>query len=93
MSEIVADGLTRVYWVPSGSTEPIDLSGKVTSMRFERVTEENFLDGWAKPIRITLRGRSDRLSPLAYRLLLGCAHPRIRRMHAAYGQRRGRGRW
>lgn len=91
MSEIVADGLTKVYWV--STTGLAELSGQVTSMRFERVTEENFLDGWAKPIRITLRGRSDRLSPLAYRLLLGQSHPRIRRMHSAYGRRRGRGRW
>ena len=90
MNKITADGLTRVHWLPSGP-KPIDLTDHVTSMRFERVTEENFLDGWARPIRITLRGRSDRLSPLAYRLLLGCTHPRIKRMHAAYGRRHGRG--
>jgi hypothetical protein len=53
MSEIIADGLTRVYWVSRGMNGPVDLSGHVTSMRFERVTEENFLDGWARPIRIT----------------------------------------
>lgn len=83
---------TRAYWTSAGSA-PVELSGHVTSMRFEPVTEENFLDGWAKPIRITLRGRSDRLTPLAYRLLLGRSHPRIRRMHTAYSRRRGRGRW
>lgn len=82
----------RVSWVSTGGGEPIDLTGQVT-IRFESVTEENFLDGWAKPIRITLRGRSDRLSPAYYRLLLGCSHPRIRRMHSAYSRRRGRGRW
>jgi hypothetical protein len=92
VNEIIADGQTRISWVTTAGP-PVDLSGHVTSMRFECVTEENFLDGWAKPIRITLRGRSDRLSPLAYRLLLGRPHPRIRCMHSAYGRRRGRGCW
>jgi hypothetical protein len=91
MSEVIADGQTRVYWVTTEGAQ--ELSSNLTSMRFQRVTEENFLDGWARPIRITLRGRSDRLTPKAYRMLLGQTHPRIRRMHTAYSRRRGRGRW
>lgn len=87
MSEIIADGLTRISWIPAGGP-PGDLGGHATGVRFERVTEENFLDGWTKPIRITLRGRSDRLSPLAYRLLLRRTHPRVTRMHAAYRAKR-----
>jgi hypothetical protein len=73
----------------------VDITRSVTKVAttFHRVTEENFLDGWAPPIRITLRGRSRGLSPLAYRVLFGETHPRIRRMHSAYGRRRGRGRW
>jgi hypothetical protein len=87
MSEIILDGLTRISWMPAGGP-PVELSSHVTSMRFEPVTEETFLDGWAKPIRITLRGRADGLSPLAYRLLLRRTHPRISRMHAAYRAKR-----
>jgi hypothetical protein len=85
-------GTTSITFGGVDITPMVDTS-KPIAMRFERVTEENFLDGWAKPIRITLRGRSDRLSPLAYRLLLGRTHPRIQRIHTAYSRRRGRGRW
>lgn len=85
-------GTTSIYLDGADITPAID-AGKPITMRFERVTEENFLNGWAKPIKITLRGRSDRLSPLAYRLLLGRSHPRIRRMHSAYSRKRGRGHW
>jgi len=85
-------GVTSISFGGVDITPAIDTSKPIV-MGFERVTEENFLDGWAKPIRITLRGRSDRLSPPAYRLLLSRTRPRIRRMHSAYGRRRGRGRW
>jgi hypothetical protein len=91
MTEIITDGLTRVSWIPAGGP-PVDLGGLVKNVRFERVTEENFLDGWARPIRITVRGQADRLTPLTYRLLLGRTHPRLARMHAAYRRRQGRGR-
>lgn len=87
MSEIIVDGLTRVSWIPAVGPA-VALDGRVTSVCFERVTEENFLDGWSKPIRITLRGRSDRLTPLAYRLLLGRRHPRIKRIRTAYRAKR-----
>lgn len=43
-----------------------------------------------KPITLRLKGRA---TPALYRMLLGRTHPRIRRMHSAYGRRRGRGRW
>lgn len=85
-------GTTSITFGGRDITPMID-TGKPIIMHFERVTEENFLDGWARPIRITLRGRNDRLSPLAYRLLLRRTHPRIRRIHTAYSRRRGRGRW
>lgn len=46
--------------------------------------------GWFTPI--TVRG-TVKLTPLGFRTLFGRSHPRIRRMHAAYSRRRGRGRW
>ena len=39
------------------------------------------------------RGTVDAVHPRTYRTLLGRQHPRVRRMHAAYGRRRGRGCW
>jgi hypothetical protein len=77
----------NLSWTPEGGPA-VDLGGYVTGVSFERVTEGNFLDGWNKPIRITLRGRSDGLSPLAYRLLLRRNHPRVSRMHGAYRAKR-----
>jgi len=77
----------NLTWTPEGG-QPIDLTGHVVSVHMERVTEENFLDGWLKPIRIKSRGM---LSPLGYRVLFGRTHPRISRMHAAYrAKRKGR---
>lgn len=39
---------------------------------------------------MSFRGKLD---PHVYRALFGRQHARIRRMRAAYGRRRGRGRW
>lgn len=53
------------------------------------------LDHPCEPIRmtyvvppITVRLRTRKLTPRTYRILFGQTHPRIRRMHAAYGRRR-----
>lgn len=52
-------------------------------------TEEPFPGGFnMKPITLRLKGRS---TPALYRVLFGRTHPRIKRMHAAYGRRHGRG--
>lgn len=39
--------------------------------------------------RLSFQGTTDALHPRTYHRLLGRQHPRIRRMHAAYGRRRG----
>jgi hypothetical protein len=82
-------GATSITFGGVDITPTID-TGKPIVTRFERVTEENFLDGWARPITLQFKGRA---TPRLYRMLFGRTHPRIRRMHSAYGRRRGRGRW
>jgi hypothetical protein len=76
----------------------IDLSGLVTGISFdpepmaahmERVSST--FDG-LKPVKLKFRGYWDP-SPALYRALFRRSHPRIRRMHTAYGRRRGPGRW
>lgn len=81
----------RVSWVPQAG-EPIDLSQSVTTVTMQVVDPDEprkslISAGWFKPI--TFRGSALRLTPLGYRVLVGRTHPRIRRMHAAYGRRRG----
>lgn len=75
--------------------EPVDLSGSVTKVTMHYVDPDEFTNrlhasGFFTPV--TVRG-TVKLSPLGYRALVGRSHPRIRRMHAAYGRRRGSGRW
>lgn len=43
-------------------------------------------------LNLRFRGRYDP-KPRSHRALFRRNHPRIRRMHAAYGRRHGRGRW
>lgn len=75
----------------------VDLTGFASRVGFD-------LDPWQEQAMVrsfavrpdfTMRfqGTVDAVSPGAYRALLGRTHPRLRRMHAAYGRRRGRGRW
>lgn len=82
---------TRLYWTPRDG-EPIELSGHVKTVTMYRVDpEEPFPSTFGmKPITLRLKGRA---TPQLYRLLLGRTHPRIRRMHSAYGRKRGGGRW
>jgi hypothetical protein len=82
---------TRLYWTPRGG-EPADLSQSVGTIRMQVVDPEEprktvISTGWFKPV--TFRGSALRLTPLGYRVLVGRTHPRVRRMHAAYGRRRG----
>jgi hypothetical protein len=71
----------------------IDLTPYVTAISFEPEPEP---DPWADqrigPMpSFTLRFRGE-LEPVTYRTLFRRNHPRIRRMHSAYRQRR-RGKW
>lgn len=81
----------RLYWTQQGG-EPIELSGHAKTVTMYRVDpEEPFQSTFGmKPITLRLKGRA---TPQLYRLLLGRTHPRIRRMHSAYGRKRGRGHW
>lgn len=93
-SEIGADGLTRVSWIPAGG-EPVDLTPYVLGVTIPmyRVTGKEEPLAFGLKRTIVFRGRTTGLTPKGYRMLLGSTHPRIRRMHSAYGRRRGRGRW
>ena len=67
-------------------TSSIDTSKPITMHYVD--PEDPFPWGFnMKPITLRLKGRA---TPQLYRMLLGRNHPRIRRMHAAYGRRRGR---
>lgn len=85
----------RVSWITPGSTEPVDLSQHTTTVTMHLVDPDPpmpetgllAIRGMLAPIRFT--GRTISLTPVGYRMLLGRSHPRIRRMHSAYGQRRG----
>jgi hypothetical protein len=66
------------------------LAGSVTlatSQHYDDVAVGGF---GLTPIRIKMHGA---LTSVGYRVIFGRTHPRIRRMHSAYGRRRGRGRW
>ena len=79
-------GLTRV------TIGGVDLAPYVSSIRIETQPEApaDTRPLFAfKPIRIRRRVT---LTPYAYRIFFRRNHPRIRRMHAAYRQRR-QGRW
>lgn len=84
-------GVTRLSWIPEGG-EPVDMSGSVTKIEMHYVDPEApFPYGFdMKPIIVRLKWLG---TPALYRLLVGRTHPRIRRMHSAYGRKRGRGRW
>jgi hypothetical protein len=94
MSEITAGGDTRIWWVPAvPESDPVELTGSVKTITMYREHPDSF----AEHLRlfftpISVRG-TVKLTPAGFRVLFGRSHPRIRRMHAAYGRRRGRGRW
>lgn len=75
----------------------VDVSGYVQSISIplEREIEE-LAERWVPALNgftLYFRGKADAVHPRTYRTLLGRTHPRVRRMHTAYGRRRGRGRW
>jgi hypothetical protein len=82
-------GVTSITFGGVDITPMID-SGKSIVMHYVD-PEEPFPSTFGmKPITLRFKGRA---TPQLYRMLLGRSHPRIRRMHSAYGRRRGRGRW
>jgi hypothetical protein len=84
---------SRLSWIPAGG-EPVDLTRSVTRIVMHPMPDlrDQVIGlGWFKPIRAS--GRLQ-LTPAGFQVLFGRTHhPRVRRMHAAYGRRRGRGRW
>lgn len=84
MATIVMDGASTIRF------GGIDLTPYVSAITF---TPE--IEPWEQRLAtlpsFKLRFRGE-LHPATYRTLFGRNHPRIKRMHAAYRQRR-RGRW
>lgn len=79
-------GTTSITFGDVDITPMIDI-GKPIVMHYID-PEEPFPSTYGmKPITLRIKGRP---TPQLYRLLLGRTHPRIRRMHAAYGRRHGR---
>lgn len=69
----------------------VDVTSSVTMIRVDRdppMPDSGllFVREMFAPVRFT--GRTISLTPLGYRMLLGRTHPRLKRMHAAYGRRR-----
>ena len=82
-------GTTLISFGGTDITPMIDIGKPIVMYRVD--PEEPFLSTFGmKPITLRLKGRA---TPQLYRLLLGRTHPRIRRMHAAYGRKRGQRRW
>lgn len=78
------NGFTQVHF------NAIDLSPYIRSVGHDPKDHPTAHAAGLHNVTMTVRGR---FNPDVYRAMFGYRRARVRRMRAAYGRRRGRGRW